>query len=176
VKTFALEPYEESAWQQISIIQSSILQCVHHRTRFIYAHEPASTARVAVPSKNGNSISRLPVSASSLEPEMTWSCPLCGSPRIATRDLGRKGAGVIGGIAGALAGMSTAVASAEVGAVAGAAGGPVGVIAGLIIGGLAGSASGFAAGARVGEVIDGTVLDNFQCADCAATFSIRHRT
>jgi hypothetical protein len=47
-------------------------------------------------------------------------------------------------------------------------------MAGAILGGLAGAATGCIAGAKLGEVIDGRVLDNYRCLDCGLSFSGRH--
>ncbi|MEB0027382.1 hypothetical protein QN375_16620 [Pseudomonas sp. MH9.2] len=45
---------------------------------------------------------------------------------------------------------------------------------GALIGGLAGAATGCIAGAKLGEVIDERVLDNYTCLDCGLSFSDRH--
>ena len=37
--------------------------------------------------------------------------------------------------------------------------------------GVVGGATGAVAGAQLGEVIDDTILDNYQCLDCDYTFS-----
>jgi hypothetical protein len=67
---------------------------------------------------------------------------------------------------------------AEVGAVIGVVAGPAGVVAGgmagAILGGLAGAATGCIACAKLGEVIDERVLDNYGCLDCGLSFSSRH--
>lgn len=59
-----------------------------------------------------------------------------------------------------------------VGIVAGPAGSAMGCLAGALIGGLLGAATVGVAGAKLGEVIDTRVLDNYQCMACEHTFSV----
>jgi outer membrane lipoprotein SlyB len=51
----------------------------------------------------------------------------------------------------------------------------VGSVAGAIFGALIGAATGGVAGAKLGEVIDQRVLDNYVCQDCGLTFSHHDR-
>ncbi|MDV7212870.1 hypothetical protein [Azotobacter beijerinckii] len=73
---------------------------------------------------------------------------------------------------------SGASVGAEIGSslrlVAGPPGAALGGLAGAILGTLVGGAAGCMAGARLGEVIDEHVLDNYQCLACGQTFSQRH--
>lgn len=102
---------------------------------------------------------------------MTIKCPICESPRIITRDYGRKTCGTIGTVAGAASGAAAAATGARLGATIGAIAGPAGSVAGAIIGGLFGGVAGGTAGAEAGKLIDQHVLDNFECIACGHCFS-----
>jgi hypothetical protein len=45
---------------------------------------------------------------------------------------------------------------------------------GAILGGLIGAATGCITGAKLGEIIDDQVLDNYSCLNCGLSFSCRH--
>ncbi len=108
---------------------------------------------------------------------MTTQCPRCHSTAVITKDIARKVGALIGTVGGAAQGVTGAMAGAEVGSVigliAGPAGSAVGGMAGAILGGLAGAATSCIAGAKLGEVIDERVLDNYACLDCGLSFSDR---
>lgn len=105
---------------------------------------------------------------------MTPICPRCQSPQVATRNHARKAGGTIGALAGAASSFSTAMKGAQVGQRLGLIGGPagmaIGTIAGAILGGLLGGAAGCSAGIALGELVDGKLLNNYRCLDCAHTF------
>jgi DNA-directed RNA polymerase subunit RPC12/RpoP len=107
---------------------------------------------------------------------MNHQCPKCESTLIEARHIGRKVGGTTGAVAGAAVGAASAAGGAEIGAslglIAGPAGALVGGIAGALLGGLLGGSSGCIAGAKVGDVVDGHVLNNYVCNDCQHQFHI----
>ena len=94
-------------------------------------------------------------------------CPDCGSHSIQLRHVGKTTGGVIGATAGGFAGLEGASAGALIGSVVPV----VGTIAGGILGCLFGACAGAVAGAAAGEKLDGTVFDEYHCADCDHTFN-----
>jgi hypothetical protein len=107
---------------------------------------------------------------------MNIQCPNCQSIRIITKDEGKKVGGVIGAIGGGIHGISGALKGSQVGravgSIAGPAGGAVGSVAGAILGCLIGAISGGVAGAKLGEIVDQRILDNYLCQSCGHSFSI----
>jgi outer membrane lipoprotein SlyB len=94
--------------------------------------------------------------------KMIIECPNCQSTRIVSKDVGKKTEGVIGAVGGA-----------EVGGAIGLLAGPAGVMVGSLLGALIGGAAGSIAGAKLGEVVDNHVLDNYRCLSCDYEFSQR---
>lgn len=111
--------------------------------------------------------------------ETTLQCPYCQSWHVVTRNTGRKvgtalGAtgGAIHSISGAFAGARTGTAlGARLGAVAGPMGIPLGTIAGAVLGAIMGATTFGFMGAKLGELVDNTVLDNYHCLDCGRSFN-----
>lgn len=97
-------------------------------------------------------------------------CPCCQSVQLERRDIARRAGGTVGLAAGAVVGTTSALGGAEVGLAIGLAAGPLGALAGALLGGLAGAAAGCATGARLGNVIDEQVLDNYRCLACGHRF------
>ena len=107
---------------------------------------------------------------------MNIQCPQCDSSRITTRNIGKRTGGTIGVVGGGLQGAAGALSGARfgglVGAIGGAPGMAIGTLAGAILGGLIGGAAGGITGAKIGEVVDERILDNYQCLDCDHRFSL----
>ena len=103
-------------------------------------------------------------------------CPSCGSTHIETLNLGKKTGSAVGFIGGAASGASSAMAGARIGATVGAIAGPlgsgIGTVAGAILGALAGGTAGGVAGARLGQIVDERLLDNYHCLKCDHRFSL----
>lgn len=108
---------------------------------------------------------------------MTIKCPNCRSESVVTKDLAKKVTAFIGTLGGAARGYSGALAAAQIGSsvgmIAGPAGAAVGGLAGGILGALTGGTAGCMAGAKLGEVIDDRVLNNYHCLACGQDFSNR---
>lgn len=106
---------------------------------------------------------------------MTFTCPKCQSDQIDAKNYAKKAGGTIGTVAGAAFGAVRIVSGAEIGAAIGWVGGPIGAtiggIAGAVIGGLIGGSVGCTAGAKLGEVVDANILDNYYCLACEYNFS-----
>ncbi|SDZ02589.1 hypothetical protein [Nitrosomonas sp. Nm58] len=109
---------------------------------------------------------------------MNIQCPNCRSIRITTKDEGRKVGGAIGAAGGGIHGIAGAVKGAKVGRtlgfIAGPAGGAFGSIAGAFFGGLIGTVTGGVTGAKLGEIVDQRILDNYLCRSCGHSFSVNH--
>lgn len=106
---------------------------------------------------------------------MIIRCPNCQSTRIDTLDVAKKTCGYLGMVGGAVTTTTGALGGAElggsIGMLAGPAGAAIGVVAGSLLGTLFGIASGGAAGAKLGEIIDERVLDNYHCLACHYDFT-----
>ena len=106
---------------------------------------------------------------------MMKKCPNCQSERIVTKDVAKKTCGFLGMVGGAASVTTGTLSGAEFGGTAGMIGGPpgatLGTLAGAILGTLIGVATGAVAGAKLGEVIDEKILDNYQCLACNYVFS-----
>ncbi len=136
------------------------------------------------PSATAGGTSTSAASAASFTPHTSrFLCPLCHSPQVVPRDLGKKTGAAIGTIAGAAGGASGVLAGATsgaevgfvMGALAGPAGVPVGTVTGAVIGALSGGIAGCAVGAALGEAVDESVLRNRRCLSCGHTYSVpRH--
>ena len=102
-------------------------------------------------------------------------CPLCRSPRITSRDWGRKVAGVIGCAAGAAGGFYGCLRTPHLSLSTGLAFSPsasaLNGVAGAVLSALTGTAIGCEVGTAVGEQIDHYLLNNFECLDCSHAFS-----
>lgn len=105
---------------------------------------------------------------------ITPACPKCESPRVDTRNLGRKTGATVGAIAGATGGAALALSSSE-GDSTSIRAVPlvvaIGTVAGAVMGGIVGGAAGCATGSAFGELVDERVLNNFRCHACGHTFS-----
>ena len=104
---------------------------------------------------------------------MTLICPHCQSHRVTTQDVAKKVGGVIGVISGTATGVAAALLSAESRnqpIPAGPSGLKLVGIATAILAGLAGASSAGSTGARLGEVLDQRLLDNYHCLDCGHHF------
>lgn len=103
---------------------------------------------------------------------MNQQCPCCKSDSIVTKDEAKKTFGLLGMLGGAASALSTAYAGAEMGSMLGlVVAGPRAEGACAITGAILGAATGCIAGAKLGEAIDATVLDNYQCLNCGYEFS-----
>ena len=105
---------------------------------------------------------------------MMKKCPNCQSERIVTKDVAKKTCGFLG-MVGAASATTGTLSGAELGSTIGMIGGPpgatLGTLAGAILGALIGVATGGVASAKLGEVIDDSILDNYQCLACNYVFS-----
>jgi hypothetical protein len=106
---------------------------------------------------------------------MITICPNCRSQRIATINLAKKTCGFLGLVGGLASSTTGTFAGAEIGAtfglIAGPPGATLGALAGAIMGALLAGTSVGIAGARLGEVIDDRILDNYKCLACNYVFS-----
>jgi DNA-directed RNA polymerase subunit RPC12/RpoP len=84
---------------------------------------------------------------------MIIKCPNCQSNRIVTKDVAKK-----------TCGTTRTLSGAELG-------GTIAVIASALLNALVDGATGCVAGAKLGEVIDDRILDNYQCLACNYEFS-----
>ena len=96
---------------------------------------------------------------------MINNCPNCKSDRIDTKDIAKKTCGFLGLVGGG------AEVGGTIGMIAGPAGAALGSFSGAFMGALLAGAAGDVAGAKLGEVIDDRILDNYQCLDCHYVFS-----
>ena len=107
---------------------------------------------------------------------MEIECPNCGSKRVHAKRHGRKFCGITGTAIGTMGGVAAATRGARVGASMGFYLGPtgstVGGITGALIGGVSGAMAGGSAGAALGDMVDETMLDNFECLACRHAFSV----
>ncbi|MGL4667690.1 MAG: hypothetical protein ACRCWR_07145 [Saezia sp.] len=113
-------------------------------------------------------------------------CPHCYSRYVVTKNIGRKVGAAIGATGGAVKGVTGALAGARVGSeagvhlgarlgiMAGPAGITLGTVAGAVIGGIVGATTFGFMGAKLGELIDNTILDNYKCKTCGQSFNPNH--
>lgn len=108
---------------------------------------------------------------------MNIHCPNCDSGRVMARNRAKKAGGLIGGVAGTASGAAGAFSGGEIGMTIGVIAGPpgmaIGALAGAILGAMVGGTTCGIAGAKLGQVVDERVLDNFRCLACNHTFSIK---
>ena len=106
---------------------------------------------------------------------MIIKCPNCQSNRIVTKDVAKKTCGFLGMVGGAASVTTGTLSGAELGGTLGMIAGPpgatLGAIAGALFGALLAGTTGGLAGAKLGEVIDDKILDNYQCLACEYAFS-----
>jgi len=106
---------------------------------------------------------------------MIIKCPNCQSNRIVTKDVAKKTCGLLGMVGGAASVTTGTLSGAELGGTLGMIAGPpgatLGAIAGALFGALIAGTTGGLAGAKLGEVIDDKILDNYQCLACEYAFS-----
>lgn len=109
-----------------------------------------------------------------VEIQMNIKCPYCSSSRIAIKGVAKRAGAAVGTVGGATTGAVSTLAGARIGGAIGVVGGPVGLalgsLVGAVLGGLVGAASGRVAGAKIGEILDERLLDNFYCEDCGRSF------
>jgi hypothetical protein len=109
---------------------------------------------------------------------MMKKCPNCQSDRITTKNVAKKTCGFLGMVGGAASVTTGTLGGAELGGTVGLIGGPPGVtlgtMAGALLSALMDGTTGGIAGAKLGEVIDDKILDNYQCLACHYVFS--HKT
>jgi len=106
---------------------------------------------------------------------MMTKCPNCQSNRIVTKDVAKKTCGYLGMIGGAASITTGTLSGAELGGTLGLLAGPpgatLGALATAILGALLAGTTVGVAGAKLGEVIDDRILDNYQCLSCHYAFS-----
>ncbi len=95
---------------------------------------------------------------------MIIKCPNCQSNRIVTKDVAKKTCGLLGLVGGAASGTTRTLSGV-------ALGGIIGMIARALLNALIDGATAGIAGAKLGEVIDDKILDNYQCLACDFEFS-----
>jgi len=107
---------------------------------------------------------------------MNPTCPNCNSSRIITRNRARKAAGLIGTVGGCVGGATGSLSGIEIGMTVGIVAGPPGMVFGGVLGALFGAVVGGTAGglsgARLGELVDRRILDNYRCLACGHCFSL----
>lgn len=109
----------------------------------------------------------------------TLQCPYCHSWHVVTKNTGRKVGTTLGATGGAVQGISGAIMGARTGTalgvrmgiVAGPLGASLGGIAGAVLGAILGASTFGFMGAKLGELVDNTILDNFHCLDCGRSFN-----
>ena len=107
---------------------------------------------------------------------MNIVCPNCKSTRVTTRNRARKTAGLIGAVGGCVGGATGSLSGIEIGMTVGIVAGPPGMLFGGVLGALFGAVVGGTAGglsgARLGELVDRRILDNYRCLACGHCFSL----
>ena len=102
-------------------------------------------------------------------------CPYCRSMHTTTRNVGRKLGTTAGALGGGAHGLSTALAGAKTGytvfRVMGPPGMALGTTAGAVLGAIVGATTFGFMGAKLGELVDNTILDNYRCLDCGKSFN-----
>tara|TARA_R100001369_G_C3300181_1_gene165552 strand:+ start:219 stop:491 length:273 start_codon:yes stop_codon:yes gene_type:complete len=74
-------------------------------------------------------------------------------------------------VGGALAAANGARFGVTLGLIVGPGGAVLGGLTGAMLGALSGGIAGCATGALLGDMVDESILDNFQCLECGYTFS-----
>lgn len=101
-------------------------------------------------------------------------CPACGSCSIHTKNHAQKLGGTLGAGLGMVSSSSCAAQGASSGAALAfrftAATPPLTRLSAVVLGALVGGAIGCATGAAFGQVIDDTILNNYQCLRCHHSF------
>ena len=107
--------------------------------------------------------------------EQNIICPYCRSMHTTAKNTGRKLGTAAGALGGGAHGLSTALAGAKTGytvfRVMGPPGMALGTIAGAVLGAIVGASSFGFMGAKLGELVDNTILDNYRCLDCGKSFN-----
>ena len=102
-------------------------------------------------------------------------CPYCRSMHITTRNTGRKLGTAVGALGGGAHGLSSALSGARAGytifRVMGPPGMALGTMAGAVLGAIMGATSCGFMGAKLGELVDNTILDNYRCLHCGRSFN-----
>ena len=105
---------------------------------------------------------------------MHHTCPKCTSPRILVRNRGKKVGSTLGTVAGALGtavGILRSIDLDTTGDTLDTTWLVLATATGVILSGLMGGSTGGAVGAKLGEVVDNNVLDNYQCLSCGQCYS-----
>jgi len=101
-------------------------------------------------------------------------CPRCNSPKIRSKNHGKKLCSALGTCAGVMRSLSGIAKGATAGAAFGfrAVGPstPMNNLTASVLGALVGGAMGCATGAAFGQVIDETMLNNLLCLGCGHSF------
>ncbi|RUS67259.1 hypothetical protein CUZ56_01202 [Saezia sanguinis] len=107
--------------------------------------------------------------------EYNVTCPYCRSMHITTKNIGRKLGTTAGALGGGAHGLSSALAGARAGylvfRVMGPPGIALGTVAGAVLGAIMGATSFGFMGAKLGELVDNTILDNYRCLHCGRSFN-----
>ena len=107
---------------------------------------------------------------------MNIQCPNCHSSRILTRNCAKKAIGLIGTVGGTVGGATSSLSAGSLGMTVGIVAGPPGMVFGGVLGALFGAVVGGTAGglsgARLGELVDRRILDNYRCLACGHCFSL----
>ena len=101
-------------------------------------------------------------------------CPTCGSPNIKTKNHAKKIGGTLGTGVGVMSNLSGVAQGTSSGAALAfrftSSTQPLTRISAAVLGALVGGAVGCATGAAFGQVIDDTILNNYQCLRCHHSF------
>jgi hypothetical protein len=101
-------------------------------------------------------------------------CPICGSPQISRRRVGRDAGSKVGALLGASIAAANAMRGARFGFMLGSCIGPVGSavggITGAVITGICTGSAVSAIGGALGSVADREVFDDCECDACGQTF------
>ncbi len=97
-------------------------------------------------------------------------CPHCGSNWLVDHQPAKRVGAALGAFAGIAGWAASTASAAEAGAVLGAVAGPVGALLGLVGGAvltcMVATSAGGLIGARLGELLDGNLLDTVRCQAC----------
>ncbi|MDP2678991.1 MAG: hypothetical protein Q8O85_09745 [Rhodoferax sp.] len=106
---------------------------------------------------------------------MNLICPQCTSARILVRNRGKKIGSALGTVAGALGTAVSILRSSELQEATSDTLSTTGILlttaTGVILSGLMGGSTGAVVGAKLGEIVDNNVLNNYQCLSCGLRYS-----
>lgn len=101
---------------------------------------------------------------------MTVLCPKCRSAQIRPKHTAQNICTATGVIAGITGGVYSALKGARAGSIIASPSGPVGSICGAVVGGLAGALSCGSIAMKLGEQIDQSLLQSYNCLSCNHDF------